>query len=116
MQDMDVARNGTTDTQLHWLVWNIPADARTLLEGLPRGATLPNGAYQVSATGPVYRGPGAPANGPPHHYLFEIYALDTVIAENPGEDAFETRERVLAAAQGHILGKASYLGLFRRPE
>src|SRR5687768_16989413 len=49
MHDVDVARNRTTDTQVHWLVWNIPANATSLAEGLPRGAQLPNGAYQVSA-------------------------------------------------------------------
>ena len=27
MHDPDVARNKTTDTQVHWLVWNIPGTA-----------------------------------------------------------------------------------------
>jgi Raf kinase inhibitor-like YbhB/YbcL family protein len=116
MHDLDVARNRTTDTQVHWLVWNIPADATGLAEGLPRGARLPNGAYQISATGPVYRGPGAAASGPLHHYVFELYALDTVLEILPSDDAFETRARVLPAMQGHVLGKAAYSGRFRRPQ
>src|SRR5690606_38669977 len=58
MHDLEVARNRTTDTQVHWLVWNVPGDARGLPEGVPRGSQLANGAYQISATGPVYRGPG----------------------------------------------------------
>jgi hypothetical protein len=33
----------------------------------------------------------------------------------PSEDAFETRRRVFEAMQGHVLGKAVYGGLFRRP-
>jgi Raf kinase inhibitor-like YbhB/YbcL family protein len=116
MQDLDVARMGTTETQVHWLVWNIPASATGLPEGLPRGATLPDGSQQISATGPVYRGPGAPANRPPHLYVFELYALDTVLDVDASDDAFETRTRVLAAAQGHVLGKSTYAGRFRRPE
>lgn len=74
------------------------------------------GAYHISATGPVYRGPGAPATRPtPHHYVFELYALDTVLDVAPSDDAFETRERVMAAMQGHVIGKAVYVGRFRRP-
>jgi Raf kinase inhibitor-like YbhB/YbcL family protein len=116
MHDMEVARNRTTEDQVHWLVWNIPASATGLPEGVPRGPQLANGAFQTSATGPVYRGPGAPANGPPHHYVFELYALDTTLNIQQGADAFETRTKVMEAAQGHILGKAVYMGLFRRPQ
>ena len=72
---------------------------------------------QTSASGNgTYRGPGAPATGTFHHYVFEIFALDTKIdvAANP-MDPFDTRAKVLAAMQGHVVGKAVYLGLFRRP-
>jgi Raf kinase inhibitor-like YbhB/YbcL family protein len=116
MHDPDVARNKTTETQVHWLVWNIPATATGLPEGVPKGADLPDGSHQTSASGPVYRGPGAPASGPPHHYTFEIYALDTKLDITPGADAFETRTAVMKAVQGHVLGKAVYVGLFRRPQ
>jgi Raf kinase inhibitor-like YbhB/YbcL family protein len=116
MRDMDVARNRTTEDQAHWVVWNIPATATGLAEGLPRGAQLPNGAYQISATGPVYRGPGAPATGPMHHYMFELFALDTRLDVTPATDAFETRAKVMQAMQGHVLGKSVYGGLFRRPQ
>ena len=116
MHDMEVSRNRTTDDQVHWLVWNIPGTATGLPEGVPMGAQLQNGAYQISATGPVYRGPGAAANGPPHHYTFELYALDTKLDVQPAADAFETRTNVMKAIQGHIVGKAVYMGLFRRPQ
>jgi len=116
MHDMDVARNKTTDDQAHWIVWNIPATERGLAEGQPKGRTLPNGAYQMSATGEMYRGPGAPANGPSHHYMFEVYALDTKLDMPPAADAFASRANVMQAMQGHILGKAVYGGLFKRPQ
>ena len=116
MRDMDVARNKTSDDQAHWVVWPLPASVTSLAEGAPKGARLPNGAFQISATGQVYRGPGAPANGPRHHYMIEIYALDATIDVQPTADAFETRANVFKAMQGHILGKAVYGGLFRRPE
>jgi hypothetical protein len=115
MHDMEVVRMRGLEDQVHWLVWNIPATATGLLEGVPRGATLSNGAFQVSATGPVYRGPGAPAGGPPHHYVFELYALDAPLTVQPSEDAFGTRRQVLEAMQGHVLGKAVHVGSFWRP-
>lgn len=116
MHDPDVARNKTTEDQAHWVVWNIPGTATGLPENVPKGADLPDGSHQISATGPVYRGPGAPATGPQHHYTFEIYALDTKLDVAATADAFETRAAVMKAAQGHILGKAVYVGLFRRPQ
>jgi Raf kinase inhibitor-like YbhB/YbcL family protein len=116
MHDMDLARNKTTDDQVHWVVWNIPASATGLPEGAPKGNPRADGSFQVSATGNMYRGPGAPANGPQHHYVFELYALDTKIDTQPTADAFETRANVMKAIQGHVLGKAVYGGLFKRPQ
>jgi len=116
MRDLDVARNKTTDDQAHWVVWPLPASTTGLPEGVPKGAKLANGAYQVSATGQVYRGPGAAAAGPRHHYMFELYALDAAIEVEPTGDAFETRANVFKAMQGHVLAKAVYGGLFRRPQ
>jgi Raf kinase inhibitor-like YbhB/YbcL family protein len=115
MHDLDLARNKTSDDQAHWVVWNIPASSTGLPEGVPKGSQLPDGSYQISATGPLYRGPGAPATGPLHHYVFELYALNITFDVAPTDDAFETRTIVVTAMQGHILGKAVYGGLFRRP-
>ncbi|MEP6714261.1 MAG: YbhB/YbcL family Raf kinase inhibitor-like protein [Terriglobia bacterium] len=116
MHDMDVTRNKTTDDQVHWVVWNLPATLTGLPEGVPKGSQMADGAYQISATGPMYRGPGAPANGPFHHYVIEFYALDSKLDVKPSADAFATRAEVIKAIQGHILAKAVYGGLFRKPE
>jgi len=116
MHDLDVARNKTSDDQVHWVVWNIPASVTGFPEGVPKGSEMPGGSYQISATGPMYRGPGAPANGPVHHYMIELYALDSKLDVKPTADAFETRANVIKAIQGHILAKAVYGGLFKRPQ
>jgi Raf kinase inhibitor-like YbhB/YbcL family protein len=115
MHDMEAARNKTTDDQVHWLVWNIPGTAKGMPEGVPAGAQLADGSYQFSATGQMYRGPGAAANGPKHHYVLELFALDFKPTVKPAADAFETRTMLMKEIQGHVLGKAVYLGLFRRP-
>ena len=48
--------------------------------------------------------------------MFELYALDSKLDVKPTSDAFETRANVIKAIQGHILAKAVYGGLFRRPQ
>jgi Raf kinase inhibitor-like YbhB/YbcL family protein len=116
MRDPDVARNHTTEDQVHWLVWGIPGTAKGMPEGVPKGEKLADGSQQISATGPMYRGPGAPASGPVHHYTIEVFALDTPVTVAPGADAWETRTKVFQAMNGHILGKAVYVGLFHRPQ
>jgi Raf kinase inhibitor-like YbhB/YbcL family protein len=114
--DPDVSINKGTGTQVHWLVWGIPGTATSLAENLPQGAQLPDGSRQISASGQIYRGPGMRAAGPKHHYTFELYALDTTIDVPHGANEQETRTAVFAAMQGHILGKAVYFGLFKRPQ
>jgi hypothetical protein len=116
MHDMEGVRNKTSEDQAHWVVWNIPGTATGIPEGVPKGSQLPDGSYQISASGPVYRGPGARAADTPHHYMFELYALDTKLDVTPAADAFETRTNVMKAIQGHILGKAVYVGFFKEPQ
>lgn len=115
MHDMEVARNKTTDDQLHWLLWNIPPATTSLPEGVGKGTKLADGTRQISASGPFYRGPGAGANGPQHHYTFEIFALDTTLNVEPTSDPFATRTAIFNAMQGHIIGRAITMGLFKRP-
>lgn len=116
MRDPEVSRNRTTEDQVHWLVWNIPGTAKGLPEGMPEGAQLPNGIRQISASGAVYRGPGASAAGPMHHYTFEVYALDTKLDMPPGADPWETRRNLFKAMDGHVIGKAVMVGMFKRPK
>ena len=82
---------------------------------MPQGPQLPDGSRQISGTGPYYRGPAAPATGPAHHYVFELYALDTMIdVPAVGASPAETRAAVFAAMAGHVRGKAVTVGLFKR--
>jgi Raf kinase inhibitor-like YbhB/YbcL family protein len=120
VHDLDAPIANGSDDVLHWLVWNIPATLRALPERVPQGPQLADGTRQISATGPYYRGPAAPVSGPVHHYVFELFALDTTIdvapvgatqaASAPGV----IRAAVVAAMAGHIRGKAVLVGLFRR--
>ena len=98
----------------HWLVWNIPATSTGLPEGVPAGE-LPDGTRQVSLRSNAYMGPGAPP-GPYHHYTFELYALDIKLEVPQGQPqgAAATRQAVVDAMDGHVLGKAVLVGRFHR--
>ena len=47
---------------------------------------------------------------PPHHYHFQVFALDTVLQVPPGAD----RDTLLAAMRGHVLAKAELVGTFQQ--
>ncbi|MEW6323440.1 MAG: YbhB/YbcL family Raf kinase inhibitor-like protein [Acidobacteriota bacterium] len=114
VRDVDSVVGAGLDPVLHWLVWNIPAAARGLPEGVPHGATLPDLARQISQTGPSYRGPGAPAGGPPHHYVFELYAIEgTLNVPAVGASPADTLRAVMDAMAGRVRGKATLTGTFR---
>jgi phosphatidylethanolamine-binding protein (PEBP) family uncharacterized protein len=112
----------------------IPVSAPTQVAGGPAGAApagaVPGGGRggggggrggpppmrQLSVSGPYYRGPAAPSTGPVHHYVFELYALDTNINVNAGiASTAVTREAVMEAMKTHIRGKAILVGTYRRP-
>ncbi|HZR25829.1 MAG TPA: YbhB/YbcL family Raf kinase inhibitor-like protein [Vicinamibacterales bacterium] len=113
VHDPDAAVGNGTDDTLHWLVWNIPGTQTSL----PANATrsLSADVRQISATSPFYRGPGASGPQPAHHYVFELFALDTTIdVPAVGASPPQTRAAVVAAMAGHVRAKASYVGLFKR--
>jgi Raf kinase inhibitor-like YbhB/YbcL family protein len=95
----------------HWMLWNLAATAAQLPEGVPANAKLEDGAQQgKNVTGAnAYLGP-CPPPGKPHHYIFELYALDQKLDLAP--DA--TRADLLRAMDGHVIGKGVYIGLFHR--
>jgi Raf kinase inhibitor-like YbhB/YbcL family protein len=115
VHDADAAIGNGADDILHWMLWNIPAATQSLPEGVPQGSQLPDGTRQISASGPYFRGPGAPAAGPAHHYFFELFALDgTIDVPAVGASPPQTRAAVMTAMAGHVRGKGVLVGLFRR--
>jgi len=95
----------------HWLVFNIPADVTQLPEAVAPDAPLPSGALQgTNITGKVGFQGSCAGPGSPHHYTFELLALDEKLDLPQGA----TREQIQDAVKGHVLGSAVYIGLFNR--
>jgi Raf kinase inhibitor-like YbhB/YbcL family protein len=113
--DIENSTNKTTTDTLHWSAFNIPGKATGLPEGLGPGDLAdgtrngPGIAQRGDAPG-SYFGPGA-GPGPFHHYVFEFYALDTKL-DLPAKT---TRDELLKAMEGHVVGKAAYVGRFHGP-
>lgn len=90
----------------HWLIFNIPADARGLAQGAGAadGSKAPAGAVQgVNDFGTAgYAGP-CPPKGQTHRYVFTLWALDTeTLPFRPDVTGAQARPQL----QLHALGKA----------
>jgi Raf kinase inhibitor-like YbhB/YbcL family protein len=109
--DQDELRQRNSADVVHWLIFNIPATANALPEGLGAGAPLPAGAVQlVNASGKSDYMPPGMGCCTYHHYTFQLYALDASLTLGP--DA--KRADVEAAMDGHVLAKTTITGRFHR--
>jgi Raf kinase inhibitor-like YbhB/YbcL family protein len=97
---------------VHWVIWNVPAGLTSLPEGLQKGPRLtePDGVLQgrTSRGSSGYFGPRPPIGDPPHHYHFQLFALDAPLDVPAGSD----RDVVLAAMRAHVLAKGELVGQF----
>ncbi|GAB4168611.1 MAG: YbhB/YbcL family Raf kinase inhibitor-like protein [Rhodocyclaceae bacterium] len=94
-------------TWVHWVLYNVPAAASALEEGVKR---LPEGTREGlndwGRTG--YGGPCPPIGR--HRYFHKLYALDITLPDL-GRPAKAAVEKAMA---GHVLAKAERIGLYRR--
>lgn len=96
---------------IHWIIYNIPPKLNHLPKGVSKDKTLPNGTMQGknSFHRMGYDGPCPPPNQL-HHYVFSLFALDTMLKIRPGA----TTEELQKAMQGHIIGKAEFVGTYQQ--
>ncbi len=94
---------------VHWILYNIPPETRGLDEGISPSA-LPTGTGEGlndwKRTG--YGGPCPPIGR--HRYFHKLYALDTVLADL----GTPTREKLVAAMEGHILAQTDLIGTYEK--
>ena len=112
---------------VHWVIYKIPGSATGLPEAMPMGGTVkgtgvagalqgPTGFAMYARGGgpppqPGYRGP-APPSGKPHHYTFKVYALNAPLDPKEGL----TKDELLKAMEGTIIGQGEIVGLYERKE
>ncbi len=108
MDDPDAPRG----IWVHWALWNLPLEARSLPEAVPTKAALDGGAKQgqndFRQVG--YGGP-CPPPGKPHRYYFKLYALDAQLSLKEG---VAQKADLVAAMEGHILAEGQLMGTFAR--
>ena len=98
-------------TWVHWVLFDLPASARSLPQNVSKQEQLADGSRQgrndFRKIG--YGGP-CPPPGKPHRYFFKLYALDTRLNLQPGA----TKKDVERAMQGHILAQGEWMGRYAR--
>jgi Raf kinase inhibitor-like YbhB/YbcL family protein len=95
----------------HWVIFNIPAGADSLPEGVETSERPSSGGLQgkndFGRTG--YGGP-CPPGGIPHRYNFTLYALDGSLDLAPGA----SKQQLLGSMEGHVLSETRLVGSYKR--
>ena len=97
-------------TWTHWVIWNIPATAASLPEGMQKveeSGGIRQGRNDFKRMG--YGGP-CPPPGKPHRYFFKLYALDAKLEMAPGAGKKELER----AMKGHVLAQTELKGKYGR--
>lgn len=111
MHDPEGAPQKSATDVTHWILWNIPDSSTSLMADIKPNSS-PDGIVQGKNVRGVngFQPPCPPPGAVPHHYTFELYALNAKLELPAGS----TRDQLLQAMNGHVIGKAAYIGLFSR--
>ncbi len=109
VQDSD-AQVGGGALFTHWVMYNIPSSVTQLEAAPPSTGPLPNGALQGQNGRRVvgYQPACPPAGGAPHHYVFQLYALDASLTLAPGATILELQ----SAMSNHVVAQTELTALF----
>ena len=98
-------------TWAHWVLCDLPPDAREMAEGVANQEQLTNGARQGrNDFGKIGYGGPCPPPGKPHRYFFKLYALDAKLNLKDGA----TKADVERAMKGHVVAQAELVGKYGR--
>jgi len=97
-------------TWVHWVLYNLPANANDLPEGVEKQEQAAGGLQGRNDFRKIGYGGPCPPPGKPHRYFFKLYALDTKLDLKAGA----TKADVERAMKGHILDEARIMGRYGR--
>ncbi len=97
-------------TWVHWVLFNLPPETRSLPEAVSPDKELPSGARQGTNDFRKigYGGPCPPSGT--HRYYFKLYALDTMLDLPAGC----SKAQLLKAMEGHVLSEGQLMGRYSR--
>ncbi len=99
--DIDAPRG----TYVHWILWNMAPGVKEIKENsVPEGVVQGVNDFKKRH----YGGPCPPKRA--HKYVFDIYALDTLLNLNPNG----TKKDLEQVMEGHIISRAQLTGLYKR--
>lgn len=93
-------------TWTQWVVFNIPPDEDEIDED-----SVPDDALKGVNDGGTMNWSGPCPSEGEHHYVFKVYALDTMLDLPEGAN----REALESAMEGHIIDQAQLVGTYSRP-
>ena len=108
---------------VHGIAYNITIADVTASAGLQEGdiptmpVTMENGSQHGLSIGrntlgkPAYIGPSPIAGHGPHHYYFQVFALDKLLPRFPGPPK---RREMIKAMTGHVLAKGCQVGVYEK--
>jgi len=88
----------------HWVIYNIPPNTGEIIEN-----TNP-GTEGLSDFGKYTYGGPCPPDDKLHHYVFRLYALNTILDINEGPSISEVEK----ALHGHIIAKTELIGTYQK--
>jgi len=97
-------------TWVHWVVYDLPSTSTQLPEATPAKETVASGGKQgKNDFGKIGYGGPCPPSGT-HRYFFKLYALDKTTDLKAGA----TKDQLMNAIQGHIIGQGELMGRYKR--
>jgi Raf kinase inhibitor-like YbhB/YbcL family protein len=104
----------TPNPFVHWLLYNVPADLRGLPEDVGHEEVLVaiHGAMQGrnSTLKIGWTGMAPPKGDTPHHYHFQLFALDRILDLKPGAG----RTGLFEAMAEHVIARGDLVGTYQR--
>lgn len=100
---------------IHWMAWDIPAEAGGLPEGVPLAQRIgsPHPIVQGRNDNGEYGwfGPRPPAGHGVHRYYFQVFAVDKVLGLSPDTPL----EELLNALKGNTVAKGEMMATYEAP-